>query len=114
MLILDPPSTPEYVDVISESVKLKWDAPKRYGGSKSVAYNVEKRQGQGRWLKTNFSDVTDAEFIVTGLTCGERYEFRVIARNAIGTVSPPSQSSGYVLIRDESCKYMQYILFILF
>lgn len=54
--------------------------------------------------------MTDTEFAVTGLALGERYEFRVIARNAIGTVSPPSQSSGYVLIRDESCKYTQFIM----
>ncbi len=73
---------------------------------------MEKRQGKGRWLKTNFSSVTDTEFTVTGLACGERYEFRVIARNAIGTVSPPSQSSGYVLIRDESCKYILFILYL--
>lgn len=106
-MFIDPPGTPDYVDVTSESVKLKWDAPKRDGGSKIVAYNIEKRQGQGRWLKTNFTDVTETEFIVTGLTCGERYEFRIIARNAIGTMSPPSQSSGHVLIRDESCKLIQ-------
>lgn len=110
VLTSDPPGTPDYVDVTSESVKLKWEAPKRDGGSKIVAYNVEKRQGKGRWLKSNFSNVTDTEFTVTGLACGERYEFRVIARNAIGTVSPPSQSSGYVVIRDESCKFMQFIL----
>lgn len=61
-------------------------------------------------MKSNFTNVTDTEFTVTGLACGERYEFRVIARNAIGTVSPPSQSSGYVVIRDESCKFMQFIL----
>lgn len=108
-MIVDPPGTPDYVDVTSESVKLKWDAPKRDGGSKIVSYNIEKRQGQGRWLKTNFTDVTETEFLVTGLTCGERYEFRIVARNAIGTISPPSQSSGYVLIRDESCKLMHYI-----
>lgn len=87
-------------------MKLKWDPPKRDGGSKIVAYSIEKRQSQGRWLKTNFTDVTETEFIVTGLTCGERYEFRVIARNAIGTISPPSQSSGYVLIKDESCTFI--------
>uniref|UniRef100_A0A8C1WCJ3 Titin n=1 Tax=Cyprinus carpio TaxID=7962 RepID=A0A8C1WCJ3_CYPCA len=105
-----PPGMPVVYNVTND-VKLKWDAPKRDGGSKIVAYNVEKRQGKGRWLKSNFSNVTDTEFTVTGLACGERYEFRVIARNAIGTVSPPSQSSGYVLIRDESCKYTQFRFF---
>lgn len=70
-----------------------------------MAYNVEKRQGQGRWLKTNFTDISECQFTVTGLSCSERYEFRVIARNVIGTVSPPSQSSGYIVVRDESGKF---------
>ena len=104
--IIDPPGTPDYTDVTSNSVALKWDAPKRDGGSKIVAYNVEKRQGKGRWFKCNFSDIPESEFIAAGLAINERYEFRVTARNAIGTISPPSQSSGYIVVRDESCKYM--------
>lgn len=105
---LDIPGTPDYTDITSESVTLKWDAPKHDGGSKIVAYNVEKRQGDGRWLKCNFSDVHECYFTVTGLACGERYEFRVTARNAVGTVSPPSQSSGYILVRDENGMYIYW------
>lgn len=107
---LDPPGQPDYTDVTSNSVALKWDAPKRDGGSKIVAYNVEKRQGQGRWLKSNFTDVHDTQFTVTGLACNERYEFRIIARNAIGVVSPPSNSSGHIVVRDESGKGKHDIL----
>lgn len=98
----DPPGQPDYVDVTSDSITLKWDAPKRDGGSKITGYNIEKRQGQGRWFKANLTDVHDCQYTITGLATNERYEFRVIARNAIGVVSPPSNSSGLIVVRSEN------------
>lgn len=91
----------------SDSVTLKWDAPKRDGGSKITSYSIEKRQGHGRWFKANLTDVHDCQYTVTGLAINERYEFRVIARNAIGVVSPPSNSSGMIAARSENCEYLQ-------
>lgn len=88
-----------------DSVTLQWDIPKRDGGSKIVAYSVERRQGRGKWLRCNFTDISETQFTVTGLSAGDRFEFRVIARNAVGTVSPPSNSSGYIMTKDESSKY---------
>lgn len=102
---LDPPGTPVCVDVTRDSVTLQWDVPKRDGGSKIVAYSVERRQGRGKWLRCNFTDVSETQFTVSGLSPGDRFEFRVMARNAIGTVSPPSNSSGYIMTKDESGKY---------
>ncbi|XP_061656401.1 titin-like isoform X2 [Syngnathoides biaculeatus] len=99
---VDPPGQPDYTDVTSDSITLKWDAPKRDGGSKITGYNIEKRQRQGRWFKANLNDVHDCQYTVTGLTMNERYEFRVIARNAIGVVSPPSNSSGLIVVRSEN------------
>lgn len=72
-----------------------------------MAYSVERRQGRGKWLRCNFTDISDTQFTVTGLSAGDRFEFRVIARNAVGTVSPPSNSSGYIMTKDESSKYRQ-------
>lgn len=100
--LLDPPGQPDYTDVTSDSVTLKWDAPKRDGGSKITSYSIEKRQGHGRWFKANLTEVHDCQYTVTGLTTNERYEFRVIARNAIGIVSPPSNSSGFIAVRSEN------------
>lgn len=105
---LDPPGTPVCIDVTRDSVTLQWDIPKRDGGSKIVAYSVERRQGRGKWLRCNFTDISETQFTVTGLTPGDRFEFRVIARNAVGTVSPPSNSSGYIMTKDESSKYFYY------
>lgn len=104
---LDPPGTPNCIDVTRDSVTLQWEPPKRDGGSRIVAYSVERRQGRARWLRCNFIDISECQFTVTGLPAGDRFEFRVIARNAVGTVSPPSQSSGYIMTKDECGMYIQ-------
>uniref|UniRef100_A0A672I8L5 Immunoglobulin superfamily member 22 n=1 Tax=Salarias fasciatus TaxID=181472 RepID=A0A672I8L5_SALFA len=91
-----PPGKP-----VVDSITLKWDAPKRDGGSKITSYNIEKRQGQGRWFKANLTDCHECQYTVTGLATNERYEFRVTARNAIGVVSPPSNSSGLIVFGPE-------------
>lgn len=75
-----------------------------------MAYSIEKRQGsEDRWLRCNFTDVSECQYTVTGLSSGDRYEFRVLARNAVGTISPPSQSSGYIMTRDENGKHYSLI-----
>lgn len=104
--LLDPPGTPNCIDVTRDSVTLQWDIPNRDGGSKIVAYSVERRQGRAKWLRCNFTDISETQFTVTGLSAGDRFEFRVIARNAVGTVSPPSNSSGYIMTTDQSSTYI--------
>ncbi|KAI4788997.1 hypothetical protein KUCAC02_035499, partial [Chaenocephalus aceratus] len=99
---VDPPGKPVCIDVTRDSVTLKWDVPERDGGSKIVGYSVERRQGRGKWLRCNFTDVCETQLTVTSLSSGDRFEFRVIARNAVATVSPPSNSSGYIMTKDES------------
>lgn len=109
IIFLDPPGTPDYIDVTRETITLKWNPPLRDGGSKIVAYSIEKRQGSDRWVRCNFTDVSECQYTVTGLSPGDRYEFRIIARNAVGTISPPSQSSGVIMTRDENGKHLQLI-----
>lgn len=70
-----------------------------------MGYSVERRQGRGKWLRCNFTDVSETQFTVTALSPGDRFEFRVIARNAVGTISPPSNSSGYIMTKDESSMF---------
>ena len=94
-----------------DSVSLKWDAPKRDGGSKITSYSIEKRQGKGRWFRANLTEVHDCEYTVTGLAVNERYEFRVIARNAIGVISPPSNSSGFIVVRSENGEGLLHKIF---
>uniref|UniRef100_A0A3Q3X203 Titin n=1 Tax=Mola mola TaxID=94237 RepID=A0A3Q3X203_MOLML len=74
------------------------------GGSKVNGYIVERKDlssPDGRWVRANFTNIVETEYIVTGLTENEQYEFRVTARNAGGVFSEPSDSSGPITATDE-------------
>lgn len=97
---VDPTSKPEVTNVTRTTVSLKWSAPLNDGGSPIVGYIIERKPytltGEGRWLKCNYTNVTDTFYTVTALGEGEPYEFRVIAKNANQVFSIPSESTGSV------------------
>uniref|UniRef100_A0A8C6LAD6 Titin b n=1 Tax=Nothobranchius furzeri TaxID=105023 RepID=A0A8C6LAD6_NOTFU len=95
-----PPGKPVVYNVTNDGMTIQWEKPIYDGGTPIQGYH--KRQGHGRWFKANLTDVHDCQYTVTGLATNERYEFRVIARNAIGVVSPPSNSSGLIIVRSEN------------
>uniref|UniRef100_H2YFD0 Titin n=1 Tax=Ciona savignyi TaxID=51511 RepID=H2YFD0_CIOSA len=100
--VVSPPTCPDWTDITRDSVTLVWKPPKSDGGSKIIGYNLEKRSGaDGRWLKCNYTNVQDCEFTATALNSGEKYQFRVTARNASGTVSKPSIPSAEVVCHDD-------------
>lgn len=62
---------------------------------------VERRDApNGRWTKANFINIIERKFTVSGLSMDQSYEFRVIARNAIGSVSNPSLIAGPATCHD--------------
>jgi len=85
----------EVTDVSRNSISLKWKKPLADGGSRIAYYFIDRRHvPDGRWLKCNFTNVTECNFEVAGLTPNESYEFRVSARNAVGTVGVFSDVFG--------------------
>lgn len=109
----DPPSKPEVYDVTKTSVSIRWSIPFNDGGSKIVGYVVERRapsdDEETRWLKCNYTTITENFFTITSLHEGEEYEFRVIARNGAGVHSMPSESTGLIACKDEYSKMVSLI-----
>uniref|UniRef100_A0A3Q2DJN0 Titin n=1 Tax=Cyprinodon variegatus TaxID=28743 RepID=A0A3Q2DJN0_CYPVA len=98
----DPPGTPEATKITKDSITIVWTKPEYDGGAKVTGYIVEKKElPEGRWLKANFTNVIETEYVATGLVQDKEYEFRVIARNAAGVFSLPSYSTGPITARDE-------------
>lgn len=106
----DPPGRPEVTDVTHSSVSLCWTVPFNDGGSKIVGYVVERKiystdeWDDNRWLKCNYTTITENYFTVSSLSEGETYELRVVAKNAAGVHSAPSESTGPVTCKDEYCE----------
>uniref|UniRef100_A0A673GNE5 Titin n=1 Tax=Sinocyclocheilus rhinocerous TaxID=307959 RepID=A0A673GNE5_9TELE len=98
----DPPGTPEAVRITKNYITIAWTKPEYDGGSKVTGYIVEKKElPAGRWMKANFTNIIETEYTATGLTEDEKYEFRVMARNAAGVFSDPSYSTGPIMAKDE-------------
>uniref|UniRef100_A0AAZ1XK71 Titin n=1 Tax=Oreochromis aureus TaxID=47969 RepID=A0AAZ1XK71_OREAU len=98
IVVLDKPGQPggpvKVEEVTSDSVTISWNPPEYDGGCTIKNYI-------GRWLKANFTNVIETEYLASGLVEGNQYEFRVVARNAAGVFSIPSYSTGPITARDE-------------
>jgi len=74
-------------------VSLKWTAPNNNGGTPITGYLVERSTGSsGQWTQT-LTGSTEASFVVTGLTNGILYYFRVSGVNIVGTGTPSTTLS---------------------
>lgn len=73
------------VDTADGEVSLAWEEPESDGGSKIIAYVVERRDVKRKtWaLATDRADTP--EYCVTGLQKDSAYLFRVCARNRVGS-----------------------------
>lgn len=76
------------VDTADGEVSLAWDEPESDGGSKILAYVVERRDVKRKaWtLATDRADIP--EYCVGGLQKDNLYFFRVCARNRVGNGEP--------------------------
>lgn len=97
----EPPRNVRASDISKTSITLAWQKPAFDGGSKITGYIVEKRDlPDGRWTKASFTNVIETQFTVSGLTQDSKYEFRVFAKNAVGSISNPSDVVGPITCVD--------------
>lgn len=109
-LFAEPPTTLRITDITKNTISLAWEKPNYDGGSPITGYFIEKRDGaNSKWSKANLTNITDSHFTVTGLTQDETYEFRVKARNAVGSISSPSITAGPATCVDTYGKSLGFI-----
>ncbi|KAI4826045.1 hypothetical protein KUCAC02_021701 [Chaenocephalus aceratus] len=98
----DPPNNLSVTNITNSSVSLSWEKPEYDGGAKITGYIVERKElPENCWLKCNFTNLQDTFLEVIGLTEGEEYDFRVIAKNSADLFSSPSETTGPVTVQHD-------------
>ncbi|KAI5726324.1 hypothetical protein M8J76_000791 [Diaphorina citri] len=93
----NPPGAPEPVDWSQSHVDLVWSEPVHDGGSPITSYIVEKKDKyNGVWEKALETAAPLPQAIVSGLTEGNEYQFRVIAVNKAGQSEPSKASKNFI------------------
>lgn len=86
-----PPVTPEAYDKTKDSVSLKWKLPRHDGKGRIFGYLVEhQKPGAVDWVQANETpeQCPDLHYVVTGLSDGQDYTFRIFTVNAAGKSDP--------------------------
>src|SRR5579863_2651188 len=99
LLRASAPSAPRAVTAVGGNghATLKWAAPLHTNGAATSAYLVWPYVGRTQYRAHEFhSKKTSA--VITGLSNGRQYTFRVAARNAVG-IGPKSSASAVVWVR---------------
>lgn len=98
---ISPPRMVEITGVTRTTADVIWLQPEDNGGARITGYTIERQdQPDGRWLKCNFSNVTECRFTVSSLSENTTYKFRILAKNAAGSISEPSELSDAVTCQD--------------
>jgi len=78
-----------------EELLVSWVAPTDDGGSDIVDYVVEyTSSGANSWTTFDDGTGTSTSAVVDGLTNGTQYQFRVSAKNGVGTSDPSATAAG--------------------
>ncbi|XP_072050317.1 uncharacterized protein [Amphiura filiformis] len=95
------PSTPTVRNIGSKKIDITWSPPTSDNGSPVTGYIVEKLDiKQKQWTKVQEKEITDTRRIVSDVTAGNQYQFRVAASNK-GGVSDSSQPSVKIIPYDK-------------
>lgn len=87
---MHPPRDLQLVSGTKTSAHLQWKKPDNDGGAKITGYIIEKNDNGGRWIKCNFRNVVETDYVVTDLDEFISYGFRVFAKNSAGATSLPA------------------------
>ena len=98
-----PPPQPVADTPTVSSLMVSWNAPSSDGDSAITGYSIQYSSNNGStWTQSTCTScqIGSSPYLVTGLTAGTPYIFRVIATNAIGTSTPsvpslPVSTSSY-------------------
>ncbi|XP_067228729.1 immunoglobulin-like and fibronectin type III domain-containing protein 1 [Chanodichthys erythropterus] len=93
LIVVDKPGPPqgpiEVIDSSSSVIELKWNPPGDTGGSEVTNYLVARQQvGQSVWKKVWDSSADRLSFRDRNVSHGEKYIYRIYARNSEGTSDP--------------------------
>lgn len=82
-----PPASMKFDEILSDRIKLSWEAPLADGGSPITNYVVDKREtSRANWAQYSAKISADTkECAVERLIEGQEYQFRVRAENRYGT-----------------------------
>ena len=91
-----PPGAPDITAYSPSSATLKWTPPEDTGGRPITGYYIEKREQGMEWTRVNHYPSLSTNYVVSGLSEGSRYEFRIIACNEAGPGAPGRPSEPIV------------------
>lgn len=105
--LTDVPSPPlgplRFYGIDNESVTITWYPSEKNGGSPILDYRVEIKQEGKKWKDTAI--VTETSARIDKLTINTTYQFRIFARNEIGT-SEAYESDEKITIGKTLCEYI--------
>lgn len=83
------PSNLRLTSIQRDAVSLSWEAPDYDGGMPVTGYVIERSDAtRGGWVTVGSTDVYTHSFKIPKLLEGNKYYFRVMAENAVGTGRP--------------------------
>lgn len=104
-----PPRGPAQVSGMTEtSFTLMWQQPETDGGSKIIEYYVEIKESKKKvWRNAGTSAGNATSLLIKDLVKNEAYDFRITAKNKIGTSAPFVTEESIVAGQSKS-KYRSY------